>query len=113
MSCKLSTLTQARKLTKFFANEDRTLLPLAANSYRALCSKVWQCAVIKSNLDTSSLRNGLSFNLIINENNPSIQVSGYLSLDTWILILSNYPMFGYMDSWISQFFVYPDTWIHG
>ena len=22
-------------------------------------------------------------------------------------------MFGYMDSWISQFFVYPDTWIHG
>ena len=34
-------------------------------------------------------------------------------MDTWILILSNYPMFGYMDSWISQFFVYPDTWIHG
>ena len=51
--------------------------------------------------------------VIINGNNPSIQVSGYLGLDTWILILSNYPMFGYMDSWISQFFMYPDTWIHG
>ena len=58
-------------------------------------------------------RNGPQFNLIINRNNPSIQVSGYLGLDTWILILSNYPMFGYMDSWISQFFMYPDTWIHG
>ena len=22
-------------------------------------------------------------------------------------------MFGYLDSWISQFFMYPDTWIHG
>merc|ERR1712051_596391 len=38
---------------------------------------------------------------------------GYLGLDTWISILSNYPMFGYMDSWISHFFMYPDTWIHG
>ena len=44
---------------------------------------------------------------------PSIQVSGYMGLHTWILILSNYPMFGYMDSWISQFVMYPDTWIHG
>ena len=41
------------------------------------------------------------FNLIINENNSSIQVSGYLGLDTWILTLSNYPMFGYLDSLIS------------
>jgi len=49
----------------------------------------------------------------INENNPSIQVSGYLGLDAWILILSNYPKFGYMDSWISHFYMYPDTWIHG
>ena len=36
-----------------------------------------------------------------------------MDLDTWIMILSNYPMFGYMDSWISQFSMYPDTWIHG
>ena len=64
-------------------------------------------------LNSYFLRNGSQFNLVINKNNPSIQVSGYLDLDTWILILSNYPMFGYMDSWISQFFVYPDTWIHG
>ena len=42
-----------------------------------------------------------------------IQVSRYLGLDTWILILSNYPMLGYMDSWISHFFMYPDTWING
>ena len=53
------------------------------------------------------------FNLIINENNSSIQVSVYFGLDTWILSLSSYPMFGYLDSWISQFFMYPDTWIHG
>ena len=26
---------------------------------------------------------------------------------------TTYHMFGYMDSWISQFFIYPDTWIHG
>ena len=45
LSCKLPTLTQARKLTKFFANEDRGLLPLAANSFRGLCSKVLQCGV--------------------------------------------------------------------
>ena len=64
-------------------------------------------------LNSYFLRNVSQSISIINENNPSIQVSGYLGLDTWILILSNYPMFGYMDSWISQFFMYPDTWIHG
>ena len=69
----------------------------------------------KSNLDPKlfSQQGYPQFNLIINTINTSIQVSGYLGLDTWILILSNYPMFGYMDSWISQFFMYPDTWIHG
>ena len=64
-------------------------------------------------LNSYFLKNGPQFNLIINKNNPNNEVSGYLGLDTWILILSNYPMFGYMDSWISQFFMYPDTWIHG
>ena len=64
-------------------------------------------------LNSYFLRNVSQSISIINENNPSIQVSGYLDLDTWILILSNYPMFGYMDSWISQFSMYPDTWIHG
>ena len=55
----------------------------------------------------------LSKNMKNKKKTPSIQVSGYMGLHTWILILSNYPMFGYMDSWISQFVMYPDTWIHG
>ena len=75
------------------------------------CGPQWQNLVWM--LNSYFLRNVSQFISIINENNPSIQVSGYLGLDTWILILSNYPMFGYMDSWISQFFMYPDTWIHG
>ena len=64
-------------------------------------------------LNSYYLRNVSEFISIIGINILSIQVSGYLGLDTWILILSNYPIFGYMDSWISQFLMYPDTWIHG
>ena len=64
-------------------------------------------------LNSYFLRNVSQFISTINENNSSIQVSGYLGLDSWILILSNYPKFGYVDSWISHFYMYPDTWIHG
>jgi hypothetical protein len=45
MSCKLATLIQARKHSKFFANQGLSLPPLAADSYRGLYSKVLQCAL--------------------------------------------------------------------
>ena len=46
MSCKLATLIQASKHSKFFANQGLSLPPLAANSYRGLYCKVLQCAVV-------------------------------------------------------------------
>ena len=78
-------------------------------------------------LNSYFLRNGSQFNLVINKNNPSIQAFGYLGLDTQILILSNFPMFGYMgqldmsilyvsgylDTWILGYHGYMDTWILG
>ena len=45
MSCKLATLIQARKYSKFFTNQGPSLQPLAADSYRGLYSNVLQCAV--------------------------------------------------------------------
>jgi hypothetical protein len=46
MSCKLATLIKARKHGKFFANQDLSLPPLAADSFRGLYSKVLQCALL-------------------------------------------------------------------
>ena len=75
-------------------------------------------------LNSYFLRNVSQFISTINENNSSIQVSGYLGLDSWILILSKIwirgqldisflYVSGYLDTWILGYHGYLDNWILG
>ena len=83
MSCKLPTLTQARKFTKFFANEDCSLPLLATNSYRALHSKVLQCPLCYKSEVT--LVNNMYVRLSPVEEHHLVEISSTGSIDRTIV----------------------------